>query len=70
MQEAVSSVPVELGCVHAERFIEGSPLVVIEVHGDIDAEAEEAGPQLGLPVIQVLHTPTNACLAKNAHAGA
>ena len=36
------SVPVELGGLHAQGLVEGCPLVVVQVHGDVDAEAEEA----------------------------
>lgn len=45
---------VELLGVQADGLIEGGPLVVIQVHGDVHAVAEEPGPHLGLPVIQVL----------------
>ena len=34
-------VPVELGGLQAQGLVEGCPLVVIQVHGDVHAEAEE-----------------------------
>ena len=47
-------VLVELGGIEANAFIEGRPLVVIQVHGDIDGQAEELAPLAALPVIQEL----------------
>lgn len=40
---------VELLGVEAKGFIEVRPLVVIEVHGNVDGQAEETCPQLGAP---------------------
>ena len=45
---------VELGGVEADAFIEGRPLVVVQVHGDVDGQAEELAPLAALPVIQEL----------------
>lgn len=45
---------VELGSVQANRLVEGGAAVVVQVHGDVHRQAEEAGPQLGLPVVDQL----------------
>jgi len=42
---------VELSGVHAKRGVESISLMVIEVHGDIDRQAEKLAPLAGLPVI-------------------
>lgn len=42
---------VELSGVHAKGGVESISLVVIEVHGDVDRQAEELAPLAGLPVI-------------------
>ena len=34
-------VPVELGGVEAQRLVEGAALVVVQVHGHVDGQAEE-----------------------------
>jgi len=47
-------VLVELACVQAEALIEGRALVVVQVHGDVHGQAEEAAPQLGFPVVEEL----------------
>mmetsp|Transcript_32953 Transcript_32953/g.72832 ORF Transcript_32953/g.72832 Transcript_32953/m.72832 type:complete len:279 (-) Transcript_32953:229-1065(-) len=41
---------VELLGVQAQGLVEGRALVVVQVHGDVHRQAEEARPQLGLPV--------------------
>ena len=48
--------PVELLGVEAQGLVEGCALVVVQVHGHIHGQAEEARPQLGLPVVQELRT--------------
>ena len=47
-------VLVELGGVQAQGAIERSASVVVQVHGDVHGQAEEPGPQLGLPVVDQL----------------
>lgn len=49
-----NDVLVELLGLEADRLIERGALVVVEVHGDVHTVAEEVGPHLGLPVVQVL----------------
>ncbi len=45
---------VKLAGVHAQSLVETGALVVIQVHGDVDRQAEEARPHLGLKVIDHL----------------
>ena len=52
---------VEVPCVQAQGLVERRALVIIEVHGDIDREAEESGPELGLPVINQLGASLEDC---------
>lgn len=47
-------VLVELAGVQTEALVESRALVVVQVHSDVHGQAEEAAPQLGLPVIQEL----------------
>ena len=52
--EGGCSLPIELRGVEANGLVESRPLVVVEVHGHVYGQAEEAGPELGLPVVQEL----------------
>ncbi len=45
---------VELASVHTQGLIEGSTLMVVEVHGDVHRQAEETRPELGLEVVDEL----------------
>ena len=47
-------VLVELRRLQAHRLVERTALVVVEVHRHVDAEAEEAAPQLALPGVEEL----------------
>ncbi len=48
------AAPVELRRVEADGLVEGGALVVVQVHGHVHRQAEEAAPQLGLPVVEEL----------------
>ena len=50
----VNDVHVELGGVQTDGLVELGAGVVVEVHGDVHREAEEASPQLSLPVVDEL----------------
>jgi len=42
----------ELCCVEPQCLVKGAALVVVEVHGDVDGQAEEAGPHLADGALQ------------------
>lgn len=46
--------PVELGGVEAQGLVEGGALVIVQVHGHVHAQAEEAAPPPVRPVLQEL----------------
>jgi hypothetical protein len=48
----VDDVHVELGGVHAQRFVEFRSRVIVQVHGDVHGQAKESTPQLGFRVVQ------------------
>lgn len=45
---------VELRSVEADGLVEGGTLMVVEIHGDVHGQAEEAAPQLSYPVVEKL----------------
>ena len=48
----VNDVHVELGGVHAQRFVKFRSGVIVQVHGDVHGQAKESTPQLGFRVVQ------------------
>lgn len=42
----------ELRCVEAQGLVKGGALVVVQVHGHVDRQAEELGPGLGNGALQ------------------
>jgi hypothetical protein len=45
-QASEGNSPIELGCVEPQGLVEGCPLVVVQVHGDVHRQAEETAPHL------------------------
>lgn len=56
----VDDVHVELGGVQADGLVEFGAGVVVEVHGHEHRQAEEARPELGLPVVDELRAGLEA----------